>query len=114
MRQRLFSRSLRYRQHLLLDYERLASLCPGAHHGCQHVLKAEPMTDCLSAPDLRRWAVRCLTQANDPRCFAEERERLLKMHAALLALADNADWLQGKFNQNRSMPGHDAPQRLAV
>jgi hypothetical protein len=54
------------------------------------------MTDTLSATELRLWAERCLTQANDPRSTGDERDRLMKMRASLLQLAENADWLDGK------------------
>lgn len=54
------------------------------------------MTDTLNSSELKRWAAQCLAQANNPRASGEERERLLKMHTSLLALADNADWLAGQ------------------
>jgi hypothetical protein len=54
------------------------------------------MPDTLNAADLRRWATRCATEARDKNCTAEESERLLKMHESLLALAESADWLNGK------------------
>jgi hypothetical protein len=50
----------------------------------------------MNAKDLRRWAVQCMTQANDPMCSGEERARLLTMRTSLLALAENADWLTGQ------------------
>jgi hypothetical protein len=53
------------------------------------------MTDTLSALDLRRWAAQCEEQANDVRCSGEDRARLMKMRASLLALAESADWLEG-------------------
>ncbi len=53
-------------------------------------------TDTLNAVDLRRWAMHCMTQANDPMCSGEERARLLTMRSSLLALAENADWLAGR------------------
>jgi hypothetical protein len=53
------------------------------------------ITDTLNAADLRRWAMQCLAQANDPMSSGEERARLLTMRTSLLALADNADWLAG-------------------
>lgn len=53
------------------------------------------MTDTLSASELRQWADRCLEQANDPRRTGDERDRLMRMRASLLHLAENADWLEG-------------------
>jgi hypothetical protein len=49
----------------------------------------------LMSADLRRWAMQCYDQAHDPRASGDERERLLKMRAGLLALAENQDWLNG-------------------
>lgn len=54
------------------------------------------MVDTMSAADLRRWAMRCFADANNARCSGADRERLLKMHAALLELANSADWLAGR------------------
>jgi hypothetical protein len=56
------------------------------------------MTDLMDAATLRRWAMQCGAQADDPRLSGDERERLLKMRTALLELADTHDWLEG---QNR-------------
>jgi hypothetical protein len=50
----------------------------------------------MVSSDLRRWALQCIDQANDPRSSEEERERLMKMREGLLALADNQDWLNGR------------------
>jgi hypothetical protein len=55
------------------------------------------MVNTASAPDLRRWALRCKTQASDRMCSGEEREQLMRMYSALLELAENADWLEGKM-----------------
>jgi len=63
------------------------------------------MVDTLSASELRYWAARCLTSANDPRCSAGDRERLLKMRASLLDLARNADWLAGHAVQPQQPHG---------
>lgn len=52
------------------------------------------MTDEISAADLRRWAARCASEADEVKEPAD-RERLLKMRDALLFLADNQDWLSG-------------------
>lgn len=62
------------------------------------------MPDTLNATELRRWAARCVNQANDKNCSGEERERLLKMRQSLLALAENADWLNGKTNHAHLQP----------
>ena len=53
------------------------------------------ITDTLNSADLFRWASQCLAQANEQQCSGEERSRLLKMRASLVALAENADWLAG-------------------
>ncbi len=50
----------------------------------------------ISASDLRRWARQFDAQAIDPRATGDERERLLKMKQALLTLAENQDWLDGR------------------
>lgn len=49
-----------------------------------------------SAADLRRMAMQCAAQANMPDADETERDRLLKMREALLSLAANEDWLNGK------------------
>ena len=54
------------------------------------------MPDTLNAAELRRLAMECAAMADSEGCAAEERERLLTMRESLLALADNADWLDGK------------------
>jgi hypothetical protein len=48
------------------------------------------------ASELRRWAMQCAAQADDPRITGDERDRLLKMRTALLQLAETEDWLDGK------------------
>ncbi len=53
------------------------------------------MTDLLEAAMLRRWAMQCAAQADDPRASGDERERLLRMRTALLELAQTQDWLDG-------------------
>ncbi len=55
------------------------------------------MPDTLNAADLRRWAMQCMAQADDPFCGPEERTRLLTMAESLLSLAESADWLAGRF-----------------
>lgn len=54
------------------------------------------MPDTLDAAELRRLAMQCGTDAESDGCSAEERSRLLKIREALLDLAQNADWLEGK------------------
>lgn len=49
----------------------------------------------MVSSDLRRWALHCIEQANNPYSSGEERERLMRMREGLLALADNQDWLNG-------------------
>ena len=46
----------------------------------------------MTADDLRRWAARCEADSEKTRSF-EDRDRLLKMQTALLALAEGEDWL---------------------
>ena len=53
----------------------------------------------ISASALRRWAMECDAQAADPRAGGDERDRLLKMREALLTLAENQDWLDGRSNK---------------
>jgi hypothetical protein len=50
----------------------------------------------LESAELRRWAMQCGAQANNPRASGDERERLLKMRTALLELAHTQDWLEGQ------------------
>jgi hypothetical protein len=54
------------------------------------------MTDLMDAITLRRWAMQCAAEANDPRVSGDERDRLLRMRAALLDLANMQDWLDGE------------------
>jgi hypothetical protein len=54
------------------------------------------MLDTLSGPELRRYAMRCRAQADNPACSEEERKRLMEMQAAFFTLAETADWLSGK------------------
>jgi hypothetical protein len=46
--------------------------------------------------EVRAWSAQCREQANDGRISGDEREHLLKMSQALLIVADNQDWLDGK------------------
>jgi hypothetical protein len=45
----------------------------------------------LDSDHLRRWAMQCEDQANDPRTSGYKRARFMKMRASLLALADEED-----------------------
>ena len=54
------------------------------------------MPDTLNAAELRRLAMRCAARAQEIACPAPERERMLRMREALLALAASADWLAGR------------------
>lgn len=54
------------------------------------------MLDTLSGLELRRYAMRCRAQADNPACSEEERKRLAAMQVAFLTLAETADWLGGK------------------
>jgi hypothetical protein len=47
-----------------------------------------------SGDDLRRWAAQCAAKAKTAQA-GEERERLVKMEAAMLELAKMQDWLDG-------------------
>lgn len=53
------------------------------------------MIDSTDAGYLRRWASKCLDQANVANISGEERARLMTMREALLVLADTQDWLSG-------------------
>jgi hypothetical protein len=54
------------------------------------------MIDMHSSSGLRRWAMQCAAAADDPHASGDERDRLLAMRGALLELADEQDWLDGK------------------
>jgi hypothetical protein len=54
------------------------------------------MLDPLNAEELRLWAAQCTEKAERVISPRAERERLLKIRDALLALADSADWLSGR------------------
>lgn len=54
------------------------------------------MHDTLNAASLRRLAMECAAKASRQDCNSEERDRLEKMRESLLALAIDADWLDGK------------------
>jgi hypothetical protein len=56
------------------------------------------MTDLDNAALLRRWAMQCAAQADDPHATGDERDRLLKMRTALIELAETQDWLEGERN----------------
>jgi hypothetical protein len=57
------------------------------------------MPDLMQSAMLRRWAMECAAEADNPRHNAAQRERLLKMRAALLELALTQDWLAGRSPQ---------------
>ena len=59
------------------------------------------MIDQANSTTLRRWAMQCASEADNPRASGDERERLLKMRTALLELADTKDWLDGQSNEFR-------------
>ena len=52
------------------------------------------MPNVPTATDLRRWAMKCASEASACADMAD-RERLLRKRDALLALANNEDWLSG-------------------
>jgi len=54
------------------------------------------MLDLLNAAELRRWAMECGAKAYRPDCSPDDSNRLLTMRESLLALAENADWLNGR------------------
>jgi hypothetical protein len=54
------------------------------------------MMDMHSPSALRRWAMQCAAAADDPHASSDERDRLLAMRRALLELAHEQDWLDGK------------------
>ncbi len=64
------------------------------------------MVDQAEAALLRRWAMQCFAQAQDPRASGDERERLLKMRTALLELAETQDWLAGKTQAHQEHQQH--------
>jgi hypothetical protein len=72
----------------------------------------ESMVDAPSALELRTWALQCAQRADDPKCSGEDRARLLKMRASLLELADNADWLAGRRQQDATNASSGAVQAL--
>jgi hypothetical protein len=51
--------------------------------------------------DFRLWAAQCAAKAETAGTPAD-RDRLLKMRDALLALADNEDWLNGSVARSES------------
>ena len=50
----------------------------------------------ISAAGLRLWAAQCEARAKDPMTTGPEYERLMTMKAALLALAETQEWLDGQ------------------
>ena len=67
------------------------------------------MTDLDNAAVLRRWAMQCAAEADDPHATGDERDRLLKMWTALLELAEMQDWLDG--GRNRTSPQQQQQQQ---
>jgi len=67
------------------------------------------MTNLDNAAMLRRWAMQCAAQAEDPHASGDERDRLLKMRTALLELAEVQDWLDG--GRNRTLPQQQEQQQ---
>jgi hypothetical protein len=57
----------------------------------------------MTAEELRRWAARCATDARRVRAD-EDRDRLMRMREALLALAANEDWINPEARQQAN--GH--------
>ena len=47
----------------------------------------------MTAEQLRRWASQCEVDARKMKT-SEDRERLLRLHAALMSLANGEDWVQ--------------------
>jgi hypothetical protein len=72
------------------------------------------MVDQADAALLRRWAMQCFAQANDPRTSGEEREQLLKMRVALLEMADTQDWLDGHPQPSPPQAGQPAQQQQQI
>ena len=65
---------------------------------------------------LRRWAMQCAAQADDPHATGDERDRLLKMRTALLELAETQDWLEGERHhamQQQQQQQQSQPQSAA-
>lgn len=71
------------------------------------------MIDTLNADKLRAWASECAASAGAEDCPSEARARYLKMQESLLALADNADWLEGKSGRAGNSAAAD-PQGRAI
>jgi hypothetical protein len=63
--------------------------------------------DTMNAASLRRLAMECAAKASRQDCSADERDRLEKMREALLALALDADWLDGKCSPVASADPED-------
>ena len=59
-------------------------------------------TNTMSVREIHEWAAKCESAANDPGISGEERDRLLKMKRALLDLAREQEWLDGKRSGNPS------------
>ena len=71
------------------------------------------MTDALTGAALRRWAMQCAAQAENPRAGGDERERLLRMRTALLKVAETQDWLDGGSREKSAPRQHDGQGTIA-
>jgi hypothetical protein len=72
------------------------------------------MTDLDNAALLRRWAMQCAAQADDPHATGDERDRLLKMRTALLELAQTQDWLEGERDRTMMQQQQQQQQPQAI
>lgn len=72
------------------------------------------MTNLENAAVLRRWAMQCAAEADDPRATGDERERLLKMRTSLLELAGMQDWLDGERDRTSQQQKQQPQQHPAA
>ena len=84
------------KQARLLHIERRAGVCFQEWSRFTMVRRDWGITMPTEAPTLRQWAMKCAAQADNPKITPAERERLLKMRDALLDLANEQDWLDGR------------------
>lgn len=72
----------------------------------------------VDSEGLRRLALQCASEAENLGIAEIGRKRLLKMHASLIALAENDDWLSGRIaplhpgGTNMIMAGHQPSSAL--
>lgn len=71
------------------------------------------MTNLDNAAGLRRWAMQCAAEAEDPHATGDERDRLLKMRKALIELAEMQDWLDGDRKRTPSQQQQRQQQPVA-